>query len=580
MSNKIYLLFILVITITPFACREDIDRTQHGTYEDPPEVYVNCSVTGVVKDDKGQPLKDVMLTLDNYMEFSDDNGVFYFKDVQANQNTAVVHAKLDGYFDGSVSFIPIVNNVHLIEIVLKKTNFTGDVDGLSGGVVSDANVRIEVPPNAIQKHGIPVQAKVKVFLQSYLPSDHSLPETWPGSLTGIGPGDSLVALIPVLSMRLEVQSEAGEPLVFVPGKAAIINLPALASIEPALRHELLLWHYNPVSGFWDDMGNNEALSKMLQGKIGQTGWWLISPKYERTMVKLSLQTDGRIPFPYTRMRVRQSNSGAPLTRLNLSDKGNARISLPVRTELEFSPENAELTVDRKDYVFEGEEGALNLLLHPNPNIRFMYARMINCEGSAVRWGYYKMQMDSVILSVFPFRGASIDPVKWPVVLHPGAFRSIALVGGDFSTGATGVAVQPVETADGWHSEDIFVCKEGKRSFIRLQRDGDPSTVAAPLEIVNERDSLLVMEKDFIDGMHLVLVLPFDLSVSSTEAISLRIAGGGFEIMTGMNVDGKVELEMEKVGKSEGDIIKGKFFCKYHTSKGMHSLKADFKAIRR
>ncbi len=576
--QSIFFLILGVVLLS--ACRQDIDRTEHTMWEEPPEVFVNCSVTGVVKDEKGLPLKGVSLTLENYMEVSDDNGVFYFKDVQANQKTAVVKANLDGYMEGTTSFIPIVNNVHLVEIVLRKINFTGNINGLTGGEVQDGDARVEFPANAfVQPNGIPVDGDIGVYLGSYSNGSPHLERDLPGNYIGHTERDTTVALVPFHTMHIEAYRTNHERLYLQSGNTISLELPIPGGVDAAALEEAMLWHFDPETGFWDRSAPIVLSGHTIQGTLDAPGWWVIAAMQSKTAVRVSLEMNNRVAFPFEEIIVKDASTSALLAVGRSGGTGLLEVVVPRGGEVEIGLRH-NLQLEQTAFRFEGEKAKAKLLLHPTDLINNIHARMINCEGKVVRLGYYMLKSGEKILGVHPFRQSSNASQDWPMFLPRDSFGHVLVLGGDLVTEQTGVTDDYVFVQNRLFTGDILVCNGGDKTFVRMQRDLEPAILALPVRLDTTVDtSSLVIEVDFVDGVHFVMWLPVDMSRQTRKAKYLKVTRGGYQIESGKNIEGDVSLRLSEVGQDPGTVVKGEFSCSYNENGKKHRLEGQFAALR-
>ena len=579
---KIWNIVIIILWgILLIGCRKDIDRTVKDTIEEEPLVYVNCSVTGVVKDTRGFPLKGVQLQLDNYMQMTDDNGVFYFKDIQANQKSTVVRASLQGYLATQVSFIPIVNNVHILSISMTKSNFTGAVNGLSGGKVTlgkNKDVSISIPPDAwLLSDGISYRGEVQLYFAALEEFSPTALQQLPAALFGKYEGDTIRNINPAGAFRWEAQTTSGESLILADGKALDFDMPFASITEYPQEFEgrLDLLRYDPTLGFWkrDTLAN--AANARAQFSLSASGWWIMGQAQASQQVKIRLTTAGQEIIPFAKISI--WSNGVDLVHFSgqTSDKGLLVTWLPVEEELTGIIEEGRLPLVDRSFTPNPDHPSIQFKLDLSAHTTSMEGRLVDCSGKPVQLGYFKINEDRV----FPFHTSSQGGVSWPTFFNT---DSILLVQGvDLNTGNSGITDELYRDGTKLKIGDLLACPKDASTFVRLYLNGQAARVSIPAKSTLEQDSSSVIIKvKFENGWLMNLMLPFDFNADTRKALSFSLTGNGVEVITGANVIGDVELDLKQIAKAKNEITSGTFTCKYEDGGERKKLWGDFRVIRK
>lgn len=103
----IYLLFSLL------SCNK---HSNNGTSQN--GETVKTSIYGIVKDESGIPVVAAVVKCGAYTTQSDQQGLFFFKGIEANAHTAVIVVRKIGYFNGSRTMTVHANDKHTVTITM------------------------------------------------------------------------------------------------------------------------------------------------------------------------------------------------------------------------------------------------------------------------------------------------------------------------------------------------------------------------------------------------------------------------------------------------------------------------------
>jgi len=75
---------------------------------------------GIIIDENGDKIENVLVTVGNTTTLTDRNGMFIVSNAQVFENFAYIKAQKDGYLNGSRVVIPKTNGTNKISITLIK----------------------------------------------------------------------------------------------------------------------------------------------------------------------------------------------------------------------------------------------------------------------------------------------------------------------------------------------------------------------------------------------------------------------------------------------------------------------------
>ena len=248
-------LFFLAMIISISSCKKIMPQ--------PPQVEglelfgtsIKTNVSGRICDEHGMPIENAKVTAGFGSEetYTDINGVFTLKNIDAYKSHAYVKVTKAGYFNGSRSFIPSESATNLVEIQLLKKNFAGQFNAAIGGNVSLENVTILFPAGAIYKNNLPYIGSVNVYLNYMDPTDPKVVKQMPGNLTTVY--ENKVQLLQSFGMvTVELYDTEGTLLQIKEGEKAEIHFPIAQSQLDKAENEIQLWCFNESKGIWDNAG--------------------------------------------------------------------------------------------------------------------------------------------------------------------------------------------------------------------------------------------------------------------------------------------------------------------------------------
>lgn len=373
------------------SCRKDKEiTTQTIVFSTDPVVYVHCSITGVVTDQNGEPLRNVSVALDAFEVNSDDNGFFYLKDIQANQNGASIRFEKAGYYTTSKLIYPRTNRVEFIEVSLLKSDESGIVRSSDGGRVRQDSVNVFFPANSLQYSSQNIFEDISVHFTYIHPTDDLLSRRIPGSLIGINQDRRVLGMETFGVVGVQLFDEGGNNAGIDPELKATFTMSVPPEILGVAPMTASLWRFDVKSSYWIEEGTADLVNNQYVGQISQPGFWCVAQAIEVVNLKAKLTNTegvGLIQLPYvirTEAPTRQTGYGIT------NDQGILQGKVPSNKALildVFNPCGELIFTENMGPLTSDEEDEFSIDLNQQMIVR---GTLYNCFGEPINKGYVKM----------------------------------------------------------------------------------------------------------------------------------------------------------------------------------------------
>ena len=133
--KNISLLFLSSLLLFT-SCRKDEELLGSYPPDSPiPEVLVNGSVYGLVKDEANQAIENALVVLGTRSLMTDENGYFAFRNVEINTKGSLVTVEKEGYFYNAKFVGSKLNRKNYVEIKLIQKSLVGSFAVNDGGTI-------------------------------------------------------------------------------------------------------------------------------------------------------------------------------------------------------------------------------------------------------------------------------------------------------------------------------------------------------------------------------------------------------------------------------------------------------------
>lgn len=322
---KLYRIILLSIVVCFAACRKDTDNIDQNPGNNPPAVYINGSVLGLITDEAGNALSQAEVSFDGQTVYTDDFGNFIMNNQTFNETATSIQVSKEGYFNSSRTFYPKLNETSHITLAMMEKVQTGTLTtGETKDISTDGvNINFETPA-FVDDSGATYEGDVNVFVRWLNPTDENLANIMPGDLVGIDEESNLNALQSFGMIGVELESATGESLELAADQTATITLDVPASMQSTAPATIPLWHFNEVSGLWEEEGEANLENGKYVGTVSHFSFWNCDAPYP--LITLSGVVNGpsggieNLKVQITDLELNQSGCGHTTNRGFFSGK--------------------------------------------------------------------------------------------------------------------------------------------------------------------------------------------------------------------------------------------------------------------
>lgn len=323
-----FLLFIILIS----SCRQEIDIREELPEIPEPTVLVETSVMGIVQTEGLIAVEGAAVELGTELTFTDENGVFQFKNIILPENQSFVTVEKEGYFLGSRKFYPKKGNENKIEIELMEKEVVGNFQSSVGGDIEFEEVKLHFEDNGIvDENGNAYNGHVTVegkYLDPTLISTH---RQMPGDLTAIDENNEVVSLTSYAMIAVELIGDNGEKLQLAEGSPCITEFPIPESLQNSAPDEIELWSFDNTLGSWVEEGVAINEGGVYVAEIPHFSFW--NCDVPRDYVTLDINVlNNHGPFANALIKITEVIGGNYRTALT-NDNGFVSGLVPSNTEL-------------------------------------------------------------------------------------------------------------------------------------------------------------------------------------------------------------------------------------------------------
>lgn len=234
-------------------------------------------LTGIVRDDTGKPLKDVVVTSANVSVQTDENGLFCLERISTVDDRYVVSFSRKGFFrlvrSGDQS------SAEVLEIVMQPTKKEGvsnstTFSATKGSKVKVGKTTVNIPSNGlVRPDGSSYSGNVD-FKMLYLdPNVESFAATMPGGdLAALDTAGSEKALVSYGMINVEMYDDKGDKLQLKSGKTSEITFPIPEGMEGKAPDQMPLWSFNEENGVWEQSGIAVRDGDVYKGEVCHFSW--------------------------------------------------------------------------------------------------------------------------------------------------------------------------------------------------------------------------------------------------------------------------------------------------------------------
>jgi len=241
---------------------------------DPHAAKFTSSAFVEVRDVNGQPMEDVQINLGNRIEYTNDDGVVYLRNVTMETSTYVT-ANKPGFFHGSRRFYPMPAQTQFVKIILLPATTTGTIQSGNGGTVAiSGGTTLQFPSNAIVDHnGNSYDGAVNVLAQPISGGDPNLSYKMPGDLVGNNVAGEQQCLASMGMVVVELRSPAGDLLQVKSGAKVELRVEVPAQLIGNAPSFIPMWYFDETLGYWKEEGEATLVGNNYVTEVGHFSYW-------------------------------------------------------------------------------------------------------------------------------------------------------------------------------------------------------------------------------------------------------------------------------------------------------------------
>ncbi len=256
-------------------CRKDSDSEPDGTSIDNSSAQ-KATIVGRVLNEINEPVKGVSISAYGQTTQTDLDGLFVLKNIGVNKDRCIVHFAKAGFFNRAHAFIPTINSVNYLKIVLTSNAQTHSLSSTVGGTISlPDQSSVQFQPNSfVTSVGTPYNGIVNIALKHLSPDDPNFGFIIPGGdLAARDASDKEVILYSYGMLGVQLTGSGGESLQLASGTTAILNVPIAASQISTSPSTLPLWYFDETISLWKEQGIATKVGNKYVGTVSHFSFW-------------------------------------------------------------------------------------------------------------------------------------------------------------------------------------------------------------------------------------------------------------------------------------------------------------------
>ena len=386
MKKLIFLSLLVVLVIG--GCRKDGIDTDFEFTPDDDGQPVDTRLGGQVIDKDGLPIAAAIITIGNETIETNDDGIFYVRNINLSSNGSLVVIEKSGYFTNFKRVTPNGNDTYQKFGLTKVGAPSGKFSATEGGTISrQGKEKIVFQANSIvDESGNDYSGEVTVYTDYFNLDKPHLGELMPGDLTGINQEATKVQLETYSMIMVELQGSNGQELNLKEGTTASAEFPiSQQTANPPA--EIPLWSLNEDTGLWVEEGIATLEGGVYKAELPHFSFWNCDVPYP--LVNLKGRITDLSGTPYSNLQVNISIKDGGITRGgSTNDNGEFEGKVPANEDLVLELVNiCEDVIHSEDIgPFTNDTVLPDIQVDLGQNTMLLTGSLINCDGGAVEDG--------------------------------------------------------------------------------------------------------------------------------------------------------------------------------------------------
>lgn len=461
MKNYRYIYTILFLTIILIltACRKDEDVF---IVEDETVSSLKIGVVGgLVTNMDGEILANTSVNLktkdEAYQTKTDENGVFYFRNLDLKEESTYLYTESVGYFQGSRTFIPKAGNAEFMQISLLPLAASADFEATEGGIIDlPEGAQLNISANAIKDaSGADYQGTVNIANNFLEPNQPGLESMMPGNLNALDEDGNWKSLATYGMMALQLTDDAGGLLEIKNPDMAALLIPIAEDQLNSAPSSIAVWSFDTENGYWIPNGSAQKGNGYYSTPITDVDFlnWAIPYPMLNLTTQLQLSPDN---VPYGNATVEITVLGSGICAYGTTDNtGLLETTVAANQVLSIA-----VTGHCGDLIYEGEIGPYAndvqlgtfIVESPNANMIEVNGTLEDCQNTTVPIGYAHIQLGDQSHILF----AEVDG-SFTSYIDACSHEEFTMSGVDVLAGTEG-EILPFQTNEAVNAGTISTCE--------------------------------------------------------------------------------------------------------------------------
>jgi len=271
--HNILLVFIAAILIVSCKRENNSDINPPAKVDD--ITQVQAGVSGMVVDEKGQPVSGALVRCGTNTTSTDRFGTFLFNNISLSKNNGHVSVEKTGYFKTYRNFVTSPATMNQVRIRLLPRTVNGTISSSTGGFISlTGGAKLTLPANSVTDlSGNAYSGDVSVSMTWINPTDPNLPDIVMGDLRGITTGGEERGLETYGMIGVELKGNSGQDLKIKSGQKADLLFPIPTVLQGNAPATIDLWHYDEVKARWVQEGSATRSGNNYLAQVTHFSFW-------------------------------------------------------------------------------------------------------------------------------------------------------------------------------------------------------------------------------------------------------------------------------------------------------------------
>lgn len=273
---KKILLMISVAVLAFASCKKDnferFNPSANGGFE---HKTISASFTGLIVGQDEQGLEGVAVKVGSNTATTDENGIFFFKNISVQNSKVYFTAEKNGFFEGSRTLMAHDGHTHQVRIKMLDNSPIGSISNSSGGTITllEGGQLTFEPGDVAYPNGAVYTGQVNVAAKRLDPTTNNGPYEMPGDLRGISSEDEEVSLVSYGMMAVELTDQSGNLLQVAPDQTVEMTFEIPTSLISSAKATIPMWYFDEDSGDWKEEGTATLSGTTFKGEVSHFTYW-------------------------------------------------------------------------------------------------------------------------------------------------------------------------------------------------------------------------------------------------------------------------------------------------------------------